>query len=370
MLRPKILLLVSCLITIALGTPVLATNVENPAGFAAEGVDSSVDSKHILVSQTQRWVAGDRQIDQSAVEVAPSDRRLIIPLCDSPFEFNYPFSSSRKTLRASCPDTGWQIFLGVSIHETDNALRYTGSFEAGHQLTTNDIESVNLTSAIAGLATDAKAITGYSLNTTVRAGDLVMQRQLATSVEAFQLSRDIAAGETLTDDAVESVLLASNTLSDSQKLSAARLKGAKAARDLKRGRLLTHYDIKERHQVLTTQMGIARGQAIHQDNVAIEDYYGKLPADTLKDYASAKQMQAIRNLSAGSPLRLSDLTPVDVIHKGDNVQLSVRAGALEITVTMLALENARLDERVLLLNPESGEEIQAIATGTGHARGL
>ena len=117
-------------------------------------------------------------------------------------------------------------------------------------------------------------------------------------------------------------------------------------------------------------MGIARGQAIHQDNVAIEDYYGKLPADTLKDYASAKQMQAIRNLSAGSPLRLSDLTPVNVIHKGDNVQLSVRAGALEITVTMLALENARLDERVLLLNPESGEEIQAIATGTGHARGL
>ena len=69
-------------------------------------------------------------------------------------------------------------------------------------------------------------------------------------------------------------------------------------------------------------------------------------------------MQAIRNLAAGSMLRLSDLTPIDIIRKGDNVQLSVRAGALEITVTMLALENARLEQRVLLLNPESGEEIQ------------
>ena len=81
-------------------------------------------------------------------------------------------------------------------------------------------------------------------------------------------------------------------------------------------------------------------------------------------------MQAIRNLPVGSLVRLSDLTPVDIIRKGDNVQLTVRAGALEITVTMLALENARRDQRVLLLNPESGDEVQAIATAIGRARGL
>jgi len=37
---------------------------------------------------------------------------------------------------------------------------------------------------------------------------------------------------------------------------------------------------------------------------------------------------------------------------------------------MLALENARQDQRVLLLNPESGDEVQAFATGPGQARGL
>jgi flagella basal body P-ring formation protein FlgA len=37
---------------------------------------------------------------------------------------------------------------------------------------------------------------------------------------------------------------------------------------------------------------------------------------------------------------------------------------------MLALEDARMDQRVLLLNPESGEEIQAIAAGVGRARSL
>jgi len=39
-------------------------------------------------------------------------------------------------------------------------------------------------------------------------------------------------------------------------------------------------------------------------------------------------------------------------------------------VAMQALEDARMDQRVLLLNPDSGEEIQAIAAGVGRARSL
>ena len=52
------------------------------------------------------------------------------------------------------------------------------------------------------------------------------------------------------------------------------------------------------------------------------------------------------------------------------MQLVLRVGALEITVAMQALEDARMDQRVLLLNPDSGEEIQAIAAGVGRARSL
>ena len=121
---------------------------------------------------------------------------------------------------------------------------------------------------------------------------------------------------------------------------------------------------------MVTQLGIARGQAVTRANIAMQDYYGNLPQDSLQDYSSAERMQAIRNLPAGSLLRLSDLTPVNIIRKGDNVQLVLRVGALEITVAMQALEDARMDQRVLLLNPDSGEEIQAIAAGVGRARSL
>jgi flagella basal body P-ring formation protein FlgA len=166
------------------------------------------------------------------------------------------------------------------------------------------------------------------------------------------------------------VMLASANLPASQRLSIEKLDGARAARALASGTVLSSYDIKEKQQVLITQSGIARGQAVARADVALQDYYGKLPKDSLRDYSSAAQMQAIRNLAAGVPLRLSDLAPVNVIRKGDNVQLSIRKGALEITVTMLSLGNARSGQRILLLNPESGEKIQALAEGPGRARGL
>ena len=381
--------LMGCLaMQLAVTTSALDQSALNSPDTAIEGlligesVQQGVDSKHILVSQAQRWVAENRQLPRSVVEVAPSDRRLIIPACDSPFEFNYPFATSQKTVRASCKESGWQIFLGISIHQSENALRYTQSLKAGHQLLNSDVELVRLSNSISnsisnstssrmpGLATDMLAIEGNSLNTSVRAGDLVMQRQLSISIEGYRLTRNILAGETLDSSAIETVMIASGNLQESQKLSADRLKGARAARDLAAGKLLSRYDIKEKHQLLVSQSGIARGQAVTRTNVAIQEYYGKPPQDSLRDYSSAKQMQAIRNLPAGSLLRLSDLTPRDMIRKGDNVQLTVRAGALEITVTMLALENARRDQRVLLLNPESGDEVQGIATAPGQARGL
>ena len=337
---------------------------------ADEGLLNSVDGKHILVSQTQRWVAESRQVEKSLVEVAPSDRRLIIPKCDSAFEFSYAFASSHKTIRARCPETGWQIFLGVSIHETANALRYTRNFNAGHQLTADDVESVSLDRPIAGLVTDIGDVNGYSLALTVRAGDLVMQHQLSISVEVFQLTRSVLAGEIIDSRAVEAVSAAATTIAESQRLSLREIDGAQAARDLAQGTILSSQDLKTRHLVLTTQTGLNRGQPLTRANTALQEFYGKLPSDALTDYSSIEQMQAIRNLPTATLVRLSDLTPVNIIRKGENVQLTVIAGSLEISIMMLALENARLDQRVLLLNPESGEKIQAIASGAGQARGL
>ena len=369
MMRPSIKLFCPLIGSLAMLFALSVAALDKPTE-ESQAAEQGVDSKHILVSQAQRWVADNRQLQQSMVEVAPSDRRLMVPFCATEFAFNYPFATSQRSLRASCPESGWQIFLGINIYQPENALRYTSSFKAGHQLSSDDVELVSLSSSIAGLATDVRDIGSYSLSTAVRAGDLVMQRQLSISIEAYKVTRAVVAGETISSDDIKLVMLPSSNVPGSQILSLDQLNGARAARNLSVDKILSSYDIKERHRVLVTQSGIARGQAVTRANIAMQDYYGKLPQDSLQDYSSAERMQAIRNLPAGSLLRLSDLTPVNIIRKGDNVQLVLRAGALEITVAMQALEDARMDQRVLLLNPDSGEEIQAIAAGVGRARSL
>ena len=75
-------------------------------------------------------------------------------------------------------------------------------------------------------------------------------------------------------------------------------------------------------------------------------------------------------IRAGQPIRSSDLKPSLMIKKGDTVYLSVGTGPLVITSTMVALENGKLDQQIILLNAESNEKVRALVTGPGRARGL
>jgi flagella basal body P-ring formation protein FlgA len=58
------------------------------------------------------------------------------------------------------------------------------------------------------------------------------------------------------------------------------------------------------------------------------------------------------------------------VRKNETVRLTIKRGALEITVEAIALENAKIGEQVLLKNPDSGKEIRGIVTGRHAARGL
>jgi len=48
----------------------------------------------------------------------------------------------------------------------------------------------------------------------------------------------------------------------------------------------------------------------------------------------------------------------------------VGSGLLNISTTMIALENGKLDQQISLLNPESNETVRAVVSGPGEARGL
>jgi flagella basal body P-ring formation protein FlgA len=81
-------------------------------------------------------------------------------------------------------------------------------------------------------------------------------------------------------------------------------------------------------------------------------------------------MEAIHTVRAGQLLRSSDVRLMSMINKGDTVVLNVGSGLLNISTTMIALENGKLDQQINLLNPESNETVRAVVSGPGEARGL
>jgi flagella basal body P-ring formation protein FlgA len=95
-------------------------------------------------------------------------------------------------------------------------------------------------------------------------------------------------------------------------------------------------------------------------------------ADSLliTDAQHLEQMEAVRDLPAGVPLRQTDIRPAVLVRQGQWVTMTVGQGTgFTITVRLEALQDGRLGERVILRNAESGRTISGVVTGMNAAKG-
>ena len=68
-----------------------------------------------LFSLTRAWIEKDQQIPADQVQLAALDSRVRIADCSAPLQFDYPFSSSRETVRVRCSQPApWQLFLRLT----------------------------------------------------------------------------------------------------------------------------------------------------------------------------------------------------------------------------------------------------------------
>ena len=68
-----------------------------------------------LFSLTRGWIEKDQQVPADQVQLAPLDSRVRIADCSAPLQFDYPFSSSRETVRVRCSQpAAWQLFLRLT----------------------------------------------------------------------------------------------------------------------------------------------------------------------------------------------------------------------------------------------------------------
>ena len=326
--------------------------------------------KQLFIQQAQLWVAEQEQVTQEQVAIAAMDRRLKIPDCANSFSFSFPYASSTGTLRAQCMPGDWQAFVGVTIYRQVRGFAFVRDMNAGDNPNEADLQPTVLARPVKDFVDDLQALKNHSLTSAVTVGEILNRRHLVESATVFQLRRDILAEEVIRPADIIRLTRGLPMTSSSQRFPARLLDQAIAARDLQGGQLLSRSDLRIKHRVVTSTAALSHGQRLSPQNTEIRDYYGKLPKDTLLSMADISQMEAIRTIRVGQLLRASDLKPATLIKKGDNVKLVVGGGLLKITVTMVALDNGKLDQQINLLNPESGEQVRAIVTGAGQARGL
>lgn len=69
-------------------------------------------SQEAALQSARQWVAQSQQLPLDQVRFAALDSRVRLQPCGQALTFDYPFSSSRETVRMRCPGpTSWQIFL-------------------------------------------------------------------------------------------------------------------------------------------------------------------------------------------------------------------------------------------------------------------
>jgi|TARA_R100000049_G_C1955640_1_gene109681 flagella basal body P-ring formation protein FlgA len=119
--------------------------------------------------------------------------------------------------------------------------------------------------------------------------------------------------------------------------------------------------------VLTRQ--IQRGELVSERDFAPEEITaaqarGSIPAE------QAAGMEARRTLRAGLPVRASDLAEPRLVKRGEAVKISLREGALTITVLGRALGDAALGEQVRVFSEATNQTLQGVVEDAGVVRVL
>lgn len=327
-------------------------------------------NKQRLINQAQSWVSQQTTVATEQIEIAAIDRRLRVPDCDGDFVVSFPYASSQQTIKVQCPDTGWQIFVGVSLHRSSKGFVFSKDMQVNQIVTVADLTEKTFDRAIKGVVTSAAELNNQSLVRGVEAGDLVLKRYLADTTLVYRLKRDILQGEAIRPEDITKISMSLPRTAVDQRFPLRLINQAVAARDLWAGAIISRRDLNVKHMVMMAKTIVTRGQKLSPQNTELKAYYGKLPSDALLEAADLEQMEAIHTVRAGQLLRSSDVRLMSMINKGDTVMLNVGSGLLNISTTMVALENGKLDQQISLLNPESNETVRAVVSGPGEARGL
>lgn len=336
---------------------------------AAVQANAAPDGVEQLTKSAAQWVADSQSIQPDQVVIRTPDRRARIVPCSTPLAFQWPFSTSQRTLEASCADPQWRYFLQVEITQRTQAVVLTHALTAGTTLSASDLKITQLSTPLPLVIAKPEQAIGKTLLQSMDAGQPLTRDMLDEPTFAFVTSQAYARGEPIRREqlTVQPVQI----LRDQSALTVWPLDPVITTQPLPEGHRLLKRDIERSSEVVVSAVTIVRNQVITSDMIELKERPNtSLHAQPLSSLAAVVGFEATRTIPAGTPVTRADLREADLVREGENVTLTITRGALSISVDAMAAENGKLGEQVILINPESGREVRGIVTGRNQVSGL
>ena len=322
-------------------------------------------TKEELISAIQDWVGRELSVTPTQIEVMASDPRLIIKPCGFEPKFQFPFSN-QKVVSASCESPPWRLNLRIAVIERQIGLVFSGDFSAGSLIKEGDVKEALVQKDTLDELEKPEVI-GRGLKVSVRAGQRVRQSLLAENMLQYRASVRISEGTILSADMFFEEEAPLRNLPVGKQFSKSEIDGAKASKAIARGEALDATNVLPAHNAIFATSIIARGNLISSEFVQEQVFYGELPLDVVSSLEDLGRATAIRQLNPGQPVRYSDVQPLAAVRKGEMVTLTVKRGAITVSIDMEATERGFIGDRVKLRNTESDVLVDAIITGPGKA---
>ena len=326
---------------------------------------------HELLGQVAtQWISTETGSPIAAINIKLPDKRIPIKPCDREIRVRFPFINNNKTIEVFCPEPRWKRYLRVSYEQQNIAWAFINDLTAGAKIEESDVKQVWPDNNQSDAVSTKDNIIGQILNQDVQTGTLVTQDLIADPmIVVFSTGRAYEAGEIIK---VNDLIIESKPLSpDASWLRKWPDSIVTAKNPIPPGTMISDTDIEVSDFVLVAKTTIINGQVMTSELVELRlEPVKELGASYLRSLDEIAGLEATRTIRSGQRIVASDLVAADLIRKDESVRLIITRGALEISVETIALENGKIDEQVLLKNPESGKTVKGIVSGRNEARGL
>lgn len=332
--------------------------------FAQTQLDRT-SAKDSLVTSIKQWVSGQLDVSPDSVKVLASDPRLIVRRCNEDLDLSFVFGGS-DTVSTRCRMPEWSLTLRIEILAKTKAYAFLKDLPIGAKISGSDIGLV-VTEVINSDALEISDIIGQRLNTAVVANQVVRASMLDESVLQFKLTMDLDKNVIIDSTMFDSLETIRKNMPSRQILKRSEVVGAKTAKKLQAGQILSRADILTPQLGLFTTTLVARGTMLSEKYYELKTHFGSLPTDAIRSTERLGRASVIRQLEPDQIIRYSDIRPLADVSKGDIVKLTVRRGSITVSLDMLATEQGYAGDRIMLENLQSGSIVDALITGPGNA---